>query len=107
MVYTTTMMKKPVLNAIGASAYIALVVSLLHFVGQTQGSKPDTAFAPVAFLSLLTLSTAVMAYFFFYYPLLLLLEGKRTLALNAFAQTLGIFAGFTAIVWILLIAGMI
>jgi hypothetical protein len=101
------MSKNPILNALGASGYIALVVSLLNFVSQTQSDKPDTAFAPVAFLSLFTLSAAVMAYLFFYQPLLLFIEGQKKQAVNLFIRTVGVFAVFTAVVWILLLAGLI
>ena len=101
------MSKYPILNALGASGYIALVVSLLNFVSQTQSDKPDTAFAPVAFLSLFTLSAAVMAYLFFYQPLLLFIEGQKKQAVNLFIRTVGVFAVFTAVVWILLLAGLI
>lgn len=101
------MSKNPILNALGASSYIALVVSLLNFVSQTQSDKPDTAFAPVAFLSLFTLSAAVMAYLFFYQPLLLFIEGQKKQAVNLFIRTVGVFAVFTAAVWILLLAGLI
>lgn len=101
------MSKNPFFNAVGASAYIALVVSLLHFVSQTQGNKPDTVFAPVAFLSLFTFSAAVMAYLFLYQPVLFFIDGKKKEAIHLFVRTLGIFGAFTAVVWVLLLAGLI
>ena len=101
------MLKKSIISAFCASTYIALIVALLNFVSQTQANKPDTAFAPVAFLSLFTLSVAVMAYLFFYQSVLLLIEGKKKEAVRVFAQTVGAFAVFTAIIWILLFAGLI
>ncbi len=101
------MSRNPFINALGASAYIGLIVALLNFVSQTQSNKPDTAFAPVAFLSLLTLSAAVMAFLFFYQPLLLFIDGKKKDAVQLFVKTLAVFAGFTAIVWILLLLGLI
>ncbi len=101
------MSKNPVINALSASAYIALIVTLLHFVSRTQGNQPDTAFAPVAFLSLLTLSATVMTYLFFYQPLLLFIEGKKKEAINLFVRTVGVFAVFTVVVWILLLTGLI
>jgi len=101
------MSKNPIINALGASAYIALVVALINFVSHTQGDKPDTAFAPVAFLSLLTLSATVMAYIFFYQPLLFFIEGKKKEAANLFFRTVGVFAALTTVVWALLLAGLI
>lgn len=101
------MTKNPILNALGASGYIILIVSIINFISLTQSDKPDTAFAPVLFLSLLTLSVAMMGYLFFYQPLQLFVEGKKKEGLKLFIQTVGVFAGFTAIVLVLLIFGLI
>lgn len=101
------MTKKPILNALAASAYIVLVVGVLEFVSQTQGDKPDTIFAPMAALSLLTLSAAVMTFLFFYQPVLFFIEGKKKAAVNLFVQTVGIFAAFTAVLFALLFTGLI
>ncbi len=70
-------------------------------------NKPDTFFAPVVFLSLLTLSVAVMAFLFFYQPLMLFIEGKKKDAVNLFIKTVGIFAAITALALILLFSGII
>jgi len=101
------MSKNPIINAISASAYIFLVASIINFVSQTQKNKPDTFFAPVAFLLLLTLSAAIMAYLFFYQPLQLIIEGKKKEAVNLFIQTVGIFGAITLVVWILIFSGLI
>jgi len=96
------MSKNPLVNALGASAYIMLVVAVFKFVLQAQKNKPDTFLATVTVLFLLTLSVAVMAYLFFYQPLQLFLEGKKKTALNLFAQTVGVFAVITGVVVVLL-----
>ncbi|RJQ29898.1 hypothetical protein C4571_00570, partial [Candidatus Parcubacteria bacterium] len=57
---------------------------------------------PIAALSLLTLSVAVMGYLFFYGPLQLYLGGERERAVNLFLKTVGVFAGITALVLLLL-----
>ncbi len=101
------MSKNPVINALSASGYILLIAIILNLISSTRGDTPDTFFAPVAFLSLLTLSAAVMAYLFFYQPLQLLIEGKKKEAVDVFFKTLGIFAAVTFIVWILLFSGLI
>lgn len=100
------MTKNPILNAISAAGYIGIVVSLLHLISLTQKNKPDTAFAPVVFLSLLTLSVTVMAFLFFYQPLQLFIEGKKKEALHLFVRTVGVFAIFTIVVLILLLMGV-
>ena len=100
------MTKNPFINALSASAYILLVVSIMTFITQTHRNKPDTFFAPLVVLSLFTLSAAVMGFLYFYQPLLLFIEGKKKAAVNLFVQTVGVFAIFTVIVVILLSLGI-
>jgi hypothetical protein len=101
------MTKNPLINALSASAYIALIVGLMNLITQTLGNKPDSAFAPVVFLSVLTLSVTVMAFLFFYMPLQLFIEGKKKEAVNLFVKTVGIFAIITATVLVLLFSRII
>ena len=101
------MSKNPFINALSASAYIILGVIVMNFVTEPLKNKPDTFFAPVVFLSLLTLSVAVMAFLFFYQPLQLFIDGQKKEAVNLFIKTTGIFASITAIALILLSAGLI
>jgi len=101
------MSKNPLLNAFTASAYIVSVVLIMNFVTQPLRNKPDTMFAPLVVLFMLTLSVAVMAYLFFYQPLQLFIEGKKKAALDLFAKTVGIFAIFTMVVLALLALGVI
>lgn len=83
------------------------MVAVMTFVTQPLKDKPDTFFAPITFLSVLTLSVTVMAFLFFYQPLLLFIEGKRKEAVNLFVQTVAAFATITAFVLILLFSGLI
>ncbi len=101
------MTKNPIINGLGAAAYIGIIVTVMNFIMQTQRNKPDTAFAPLVVLSLLTLSAATMAYIFFYQPVQMLIEGKKKEAVNLFIGTVGVFAVFTAIVLALLFSGII
>lgn len=101
------MSKNPIINALCAAGYIGLVVSVINLISLTQSNKPDTAFAPVVFLSILTLSVTVMAFLFFYQPLQLFIDGKKKEAVKLFVQTVGVFAIFTAVVLILLLSGLI
>ena len=101
------MSKNPIINAFSASAYIILVVTVMTFVTQPLRNKPDTIFAPITVLFVLTLSVAVMAFLFFYQPLLLFIEGKKKEAVNLFVKTIGIFAVITAVVLILLFSGVL
>ena len=101
------MAKNPLINAIGASVYIFAVVTIMTLATQPLRGKPDTFFAPIIVLFVLTLSVAVMAYMFFYQPLMLFIDGKKKEAVNLFVKTMGIFAVFTAMVLVLLSLGVI
>lgn len=101
------MTKNPFINALCASLYIILGVTIMNFVTQPLKNKPDTFFAPVVFLSLLTLSVAVMAFLFFYQSFTLFIEGKKKQAVSLFIKTVGIFATITVVALILLFSGVI
>ncbi|MFA6532760.1 MAG: hypothetical protein WCT22_02060 [Patescibacteria group bacterium] len=101
------MSKNPIINALSASTYITLVVSVMNFVAKPLRNKPDTFFAPITVLFVLTLSVSVMAFLFFYQPLLLFIEGKQKEAVNLFVKTVGFFAAFTALALILLFLGFL
>lgn len=101
------MSKNPIINALGASAYIILVVSVMNYITRTQGSKPDTILAPITFLSMFTLSVAIMAYLFFYQPVLFFIEGKKKEAVSLFVKTVGVFAAFTTVILMLLFSGLV
>lgn len=101
------MSKNPIINALSTLAYIILVVTVMNFVTQPLKNKPDTFFAPVTFLSVLTLSVAVMAFLFFYQPLQLFIEGEKKEAVNLFTKTVSIFSVITIVALILLSSGLI
>ena len=105
--YNQHMSKNPIINALSAAAYIGLVVTIINFISAVPRNQPDTAFAPVVFLSLLTLSVTVMAYLFFYQPLQLFIDGKKKSAIHLFVKTVSVFAIFTVVILILLYIGVI
>ncbi len=97
------MTKNPFLNALAASAYIIAVTSFIHWLSQTM-SGPDNEFlAPIAFLSLLTLSVAMMGYIFLFQPIQLYFSDKKKEGAKLFVQTIGAFAALTVIAMIVLI----
>ena len=101
------MTKNPIINALCASGYIFLVVSVMTFVTSPLRNKPDTFFAPITMLSVLTLSVTVMAFLFFYQPLMLFIDNKKKEAVNLFVKTVGVFAVLTAVVLALLFSRLI
>ncbi len=91
------MSKNPVVNALAAALYIALVSSVMFFGTKHLPPANDTVLDPIAFLSLFSLSAAAMAFIFFYQPVLLFLEGQKIASVKLLVQTLGAFAVITAI----------
>jgi hypothetical protein len=79
----------------------------MTFMTQPLRNKPDTFFAPITVLFILTLSVAIMAYLFFYQPVMFFIEGKKKAAVDLFVKTVGIFAIITVVVLILLFSGLI
>lgn len=96
------MTKNPIINAFSASAYIFLVVSTMTIITRPLKNRPDTFFAPITVLFVLTLSVAVMAFLFFYQPLMLFIDGKKKGAVNLFVKTVWVFAVMTMVVLFLL-----
>lgn len=101
------MTKNPLVNALSASGYILIIVTIFNLLSHNLRNKPDTFGAPLTMLSLFTLSAAVMAFIFLYQPVQLFIEGKKKQAVNLFIRTVGIFAVFTALVLVLLLSGVI
>lgn len=96
------MTKNPVINALSASAYIFLVVTVMNSL-MKYAPKEDGFLAPVLALSMFTLSAAVMGYIFGSQPLQLFLDGKKKEAVKLFLQTVGAFALVTIIVFFLVL----
>ncbi len=100
------MTKNPLLNALAAAGYIILIASVM-FYGTKNMPGPDSVIAPIALISLFTLSAAVMGFVFFYQPVMLYLDNKKKDAADLFLKTLASFAGLTLIALILLFSGVI
>jgi len=96
------MTQNPLYNALLASGYIVLVVTIMtSFVDKADGPERGIL-VPLTILSLFVLSAAVMSYIFFYQPIMLYMDGKKTEAVNLFLKTLGFFAGITIVLLVVL-----
>ena len=95
------MIKSPILNAFLATIYIVVVASIMKYGSDLPGPK-DTILAPIAFISLFTLSAAVMGYLFVYQPLCFYLDGEKKKAVNFFLKTVGVFAVVTILMFLTL-----
>ncbi len=99
------MSKNPLINAFAALSYIVLVASVMFFGTKNLGPS-DSVIAPIAVVSLFTLSAAVMGYLFCYQPGMLYFDGKKKEAIKLFLQTVCVFGGITIIVLLLLFTGV-
>jgi hypothetical protein len=91
------MTKYSFINAVLAILYIIVVASVM-FYGMNHAGPDDSIIAPIAMISLFTLSAAVMGYLFLNQPLQLYLDGKKKEAVALFLQTVAVFAGLTAVI---------
>ncbi|WKZ23859.1 MAG: hypothetical protein QY312_03795 [Candidatus Dojkabacteria bacterium] len=85
------MTKNPLAHALAANVYIVLVVVIMNATATIEHDAPMLVM-PILFISLFTLSAAVMGYLFGYYPLALFLEGKKKEGVSFFLKTVGYFA---------------
>jgi hypothetical protein len=99
------MTKNPFVNAIVALGYICLVAIIMNYGSQTF-PHTKSIFVPIAILSLLSLSAAIMAYVFGYQPAQLFLDGKKKPAVDLFLKTVGVFALFTILLLLCVFSGI-
>ncbi|MFZ2025012.1 MAG: hypothetical protein WAV51_01900 [Microgenomates group bacterium] len=100
------MTKNPLVNGVGASLYIFLLVSVMTW-GSKMVPQEDKFFAPVVFISLFTLSAAVMGYIFCYQPATLYFDGKKKQGMQLFLKTVIVFATITIALVILFFSGVV
>ncbi len=98
LVILNTMITNPFLNAVFATLYISGVVSVItYFEGNTPEGAGDFFLLPIAFLSMFTLSAAVMGYLFLGQPFMLYNDGKKAEAVKFFFSTVVTFAAITLV----------
>lgn len=95
------MSKNPIVNGLSALIYIVTVAFVMYF-GTKNLPKEDTILAPIAMISLFTLSAGVMGYIFGLQPIQLYLDGKKKEAVKLFLKTLMVFGFLTALMLLLL-----
>lgn len=99
------MTKNPIINALSAAIYIILVASVMFF-GTKYSGPTNSIIAPIAVVSLFTLSAAVMGYLFCYQPAQLYFDNEKKQAVNLFLQTVGVFGILTLLALFLLFSGI-
>ena len=98
------MSKHPIINGLSASLYIILVVLVMNSVAK-KVPHPNMYIVPIVFISLFTLSAAIMGYIFCYQPAQWYFEGKKKQAVTLFLQTVGVFGAMTVLTIILMFFG--
>ena len=98
------MSKNPIINGLSALIYIVSVAFIMYF-GTKNLPKEDTILAPIAMISLFTLSAGVMGYIFGLQPIQLYLNGKKKEAVQLFLKTLMVFGFLTTLILLLLFTG--
>jgi len=99
------MTKNPILNALAAGAYISIIGLVMDW-GTKIAPKGPSLMAPIAVISLFTLSAAVMGYIFCYEPGQLYFSGKKKEGVRLFLQTVLAFGCLTLIALVLLFSGI-
>lgn len=83
-----------------------IVVSSVLYIGTMLKVGANALIAPIALVSLFTLSAAVMGYIFLYEPAQLYFDNKRKQAVKLFLQTMISFGSITIVIFILLFSGI-
>ncbi len=96
-------MKKPFLHALGAALYIAIIVSIVNFVGSFFKDQNESIIIPMTMLSLFVLSAAIMGFLFLSEPISLLIENRKKEAFVFFGKVVGLFTGFVILYAILIL----
>ena len=91
------MTKNPVINSLLATSYIALVSFVMDNVSKQPNKGPESFLAPVAFISMFTLSATMMGLIFGYQPFKLYFDGKKKEAISLLFKTILIFGITTSI----------
>lgn len=100
------MSKNPLQNALGALLYIVIVASFMFYGSQWVQTGDDSVIAPIAAMSIFTLSAAVMGYFFLYQPAELYFGGKKQEGVKLFMQTVMWFGAITVVCVGLMFSGV-
>ena len=88
--------KNAVLGSVATVIYITLVATFLSHAQQIFGKdEPKGPFIPIAMLSLLVFSVALVGSLIFGRPIFWYLEGKKKEAITLLAYTLAVFFLFT------------
>ena len=101
------MTKNPLVNALAAAAYITIVAAIMYYGSTVKVGANNAFIAPIALISLFTLSATVMGYLFLYEPFQMYFDGKKKVALDLFLQTTAYFGLVTVIALIALFSGIV
>lgn len=101
------MTRNPIINSLLATGYIALVAFVMDTVSKQLPKGPQSFLAPAAFVSMFTLSAAMMGLMFGYEPFKLYFDDKKKEAISLLFKTVLVFAITTSILLALIFFGII
>ena len=101
------MTRNPILNSLLATGYISLVAFVMDTVSKQLPKGPQSFLAPAAFVSMFTLSAAMMGLIFGYQPFKLYFDGKKKEGISLLFKTILTFAITTSILLALIFGGVI
>lgn len=101
------MTKNPFINGLAATTYIVVIAAIMTIGVKTMANTDNSIMVPVAFISLFTLSAAIMGYLFLYQPGQLYFDGQKKQAVKLFLQTVASFGLITALIFFLLFTNLI
>ena len=95
--------KWAIIDSLGTTAYIILIVSFIYFLGQIQAESGESILVSIAMLMLFVFSAAFTGSLVFGRPILWYLDGRKKDAFYLLAYTLGILLALTILVFIFLL----
>lgn len=90
------------LDALGTIIYIALVATVMSNANRWFGGPDIPILTPIAVLSLLVLSAAIVGALVLGRPVMRYLDGQKSEAVKLFLYTIAWLFGFTAVIFIIL-----
>jgi len=95
--------KYALIDSLGTATYVAVIASLIFFLGQGFLGGKDTVLAPISMLMLFVFSAALTGSLVFGRPILWYLDGKKREALALLFSTLSLLSAVTVLAFLLLV----
>jgi len=95
--------KHVLINSFGTAAYIVLISSFIHFIGNNFQEPENAIFTPIAMLLLFVFSAALTGFLVLGRPIIWYFNGKKKQAISLLLYTLILLFVMTVIAFIILL----